>query len=215
MVLPWTISTNLFEGQGGNVSDLFPVPERVSKGAKSAIGTMDSYRAACAHAVADPDGFWLAETKASIRWMKEPTLGLEGSYHDIEKGPLKWFSDGELNITESCLDRFAESQPDTTAIIWEGDEPGSGTTLTYRELHAQVCRAANGLRSMGVGKGDRVIIYMGMVPEAAVAMLACARIGAIHSVIFGGFSAEAIRDRVADSAAEVVITQDEGNAVVK
>ncbi len=192
------------------MSELYPVPERVSSGAQSPIGTMDSYRAAYAHAVADPDGFWLKTTKELIHWMKEPTKGLEGSYHDIADGPLKWYADGELNITESCLDRHLDAHGDKVAVIWEGDEPGSGTSLTYKDLHREVCLAANGLRAMGVKKGDRVIIYMGMVPEAAVAMLACARIGAIHSVIFGGFSAEAIRDRVADSSAEVVITQDQG-----
>lgn len=192
------------------MTDIYPVPARVSEGSTSPLRSMDGYREASARAIANPDAFWLETTRDLIHWMKEPTLGLEGSYHDVSEGPLKWFADGELNVTESCLDRHLATRGDKTAILWEGDDPSDTQAISYRELHGKVCEAANGLRALGVKKGDRVIIYMGMVPEAAVAMLACARVGAIHSVIFGGFSAEAIRDRVADSAAKVVITQDEG-----
>ena len=142
--------------------------------------------------------------------MNEPTLGLVGSYHDITKEPIAWFSDGTLNLTESCLDQHLEQRGDKVAIIWESDEPGESKTLTFRQLHAEVCRFANGLKKAGVQKGERVILYMGMVPEAAIAMLACARLGAIHSVVFGGFSSEALRDRVRDCGAKFVITQDEG-----
>ena len=137
-------------------------------------------------------------------------MGLEGSFRSIGEGPISWFADGTLNITESCLDRHLETRGNKTAILWEGDEPGDVRKLTYRELHANVCQAANALTELGVKKGERVIIYMGMVPEAAVAMLACARLGAIHSVVFGGFSADALRDRIRDCKAQVVITQDEG-----
>ena len=143
-------------------------------------------------------------------WRTRPTRGLDGSYRGIAKGPVAWFVDGTLNVSETCLDQHLEARADKPAIIWEADEPGTGRTLTYAALHAEVCRAAGALRSLGVAPGDRVIIYMGMVPEAAIAMLACARVGAIHSVVFGGFSAEALRDRVADCQAKVIITQDEG-----
>lgn len=188
----------------------YEVPSRVREGAVTPISDLDRYREVYASASHDPDGFWLSQTNARILWREQPTVGLLGSFHDIKDGPLSWFSDGKLNITESCLDRHAEAQPDKVAILWEGDEPGDVKKITYAELHEQVCRAANALVSLGVKKGERVIIYMGMVPEAAVAMLACARVGAIHSVVFGGFSSEALRDRIRDCGAELVITQDEG-----
>ena len=192
------------------MSELYPVPARVSEGSTSPVASMADYREASMAAMADPDGFWLDKTRQLIRWRREPSEGLRGSYHDIAEGPLTWFADGELNITETCLDAHLATHAEKTAIVWEGDEPGDVRRLTYRELHAEVCRCANALRELGLKKGERVIIYMGMVPEAAIAMLACARLGAIHSVVFGGFSAEAVRDRVRDCGAELVITQDEG-----
>jgi acetyl-CoA synthetase len=158
----------------------------------------------------NPNGFWLEETTRNIAWMTPPTEGLRGDYRSVRDGPLTWYADGTLNVTESCLDRHIYSRGDKVAILWEGDEPGNVRTLTYSELFEEVNKFANALKMLGVKKGERVIIYMGMVPEAAIAMLACARIGAIHSVVFGGFSAEAIRDRVRDCGAEMVITQDEG-----
>ena len=188
----------------------YEVPSRVREGAVTPISDLDRYREVYASASHDPNGFWLSQTRARVLWREQPTVGLLGSFHDIKDGPLSWFSDGRLNITESCLDRHAESQPDKVAILWEGDEPGDVKKITYAELHEQVCRAANALVNLGVKKGERVIIYMGMVPEAAVAMLACARVGAIHSVVFGGFSSEALRDRIRDCGAELLITQDEG-----
>ncbi|MBO6936838.1 MAG: acetate--CoA ligase [Deltaproteobacteria bacterium] len=188
----------------------YEVPARVRENAATPIHDLDRYREHWSRAERDPDAFWLAVTKERIAWRKEPTQGLEGSFHTIADGPLSWFGDGELNVTESCLDRHLETQPDKVAILWEGDEPSDVRKITYRELHAEVCKAANALKELGLEKGERAIIYMGMVPEAAVAMLACARIGAIHSVVFGGFSAEALRDRVRDCEAEVVITQDWG-----
>ncbi|MFT4703860.1 MAG: acetyl-CoA synthetase [Bradymonadia bacterium] len=192
------------------MSDLWPVPARVTEGASTPVSSLDRYRETWLQAAADPDGFWLEETKNSIAWRTEPTRGLDGGYRSVVDGSFSWFSDGTLNITESCIDRHAEAQPDRVAILWEGDEPGDVRHITYAELRDEVGRTANALRTMGVQKGERVIIYMGMVPEAAVAMLACARLGAVHSVVFGGFSAEALRDRVRDCNAEVVITQDEG-----
>ena len=192
------------------MTQLFPVPARVSEGAATICPNMDAYRRVYAESIADPDGFWLRQTRERIAWRREPTLGLEGDYWSVREAPMRWFADGTLNVTESCLDRHLADHADRTAIIWEADEPGTGRSITYAELHAMVCRCANALRDLGVKKGERVIIYMGMVPEAAVAMLACARLGAIHSVVFGGFSAESLRDRVRDSGAQVVITQDEG-----
>jgi len=186
------------------------VPARVREGAATPITDLDRYREVRARARNDPDGFWLGVARERIAWRKAPEQGLVGSFHEIADGALSWFADGELNVTESCLDRHVESRGDQTAILWEGDEPGDTRTLTYRELHAEVCKAANALTDLGLKKGERAIIYMGMVPEAAIAMLACARIGAVHSVVFGGFSAEALRDRIRDCGAELVITQDVG-----
>ncbi|HHH30198.1 MAG TPA: acetate--CoA ligase, partial [Polyangiaceae bacterium] len=188
----------------------YEVPARVRENAATPITDLDRYRDHYARAERDPDGFWLEVTKARVAWRKEPTLGLSGSFHEIQDGPLAWFSDGTLNVTESCLDRHLESRGDKVAILWEGDEPGDVRRITYRELHEQVCKTANALAELGLKKGERAIIYMGMVPEAAIAMLACARLGAIHSVVFGGFSAEALRDRIRDCGAEIVITQDWG-----
>ena len=192
------------------MADIYSVPERVRAGSPSPIPDMDRYRDTYAAATNDPEGFWLRVTRERIAWEKAPTMGLTGSYHDIAQGPITWFADGELNATVSCIDRHLPARAYKTAILWEGDEPGDVRRISYQELHNEVCRLANGLDALGVQKGDRVIIYMGMVPEAAIAMLACARLGAIHSVVFGGFSAESVRDRVRDSSAEWVITQDEG-----
>ncbi|MCA9541176.1 MAG: AMP-binding protein, partial [Myxococcales bacterium] len=188
----------------------YPVPARVREGTTQPIDSMDAWRRETERCANDPDGFWLAQTKALVRWREAPTVGLDGDFHSVKDGPLAWFADGTLNVTETCLDQHLAERGEKTAIIWEGDEPTDVRRLTYAELHAAVGRAANALKYLGVQKGDRVIIYMGMVPEAAIAMLACARLGAIHSVVFGGFSAEALRDRVRDCGAEVVITQDEG-----
>jgi acetyl-CoA synthetase len=192
------------------MSEIYAVPNRVTEGSPNPISNLDAYREHWARAQADPDGFWVRETRSRIAWRTPPTLGLEGSYHDIAEGPIRWYADGTLNVTESCLDRHLETRGDKVAILWEGDDPAQVQRITYRELHARVGQASNALKAMGVGRGDRVIIYMGMVPEAAVAMLACARIGAVHSVVFGGFSAEAVRDRCIDCDARAIITQDEG-----
>ena len=123
---------------------------------------------------------------------------------------IRWYADGELNLSVNCLDRHLAKRGDRTALIFEADEPGDGRTLTYRELHEETCRFANLLKQRGIGRGDRVMIYMPMIPEAAAAMLACARIGAIHSVVFGGFSPDSLAGRIADCDACAVITADEG-----
>ncbi len=188
----------------------YDVPKRVREGAATPITDLDRYREHAAHAAADPDGYWLAVAKERVHWRTPPTLGLVGGFDEIKDGPLAWFSDGTLNVTETCLDQHLETRGDKVAILWEGDEPTDVRRITYKELHAEVNKAANALRALGLKKGERAIIYMGMVPEAAIAMLACARIGAIHSVVFGGFSAEALRDRIRDCGAEILITQDLG-----
>ncbi len=174
------------------------------------LTSLPAWRAAWLDTAADPSGTWLDVTRSLLAWRTPPTRGLDGSFRDIADSPVAWFSDGRLNVTESCVDRHAAARPDEVAVLWEGDEPGDVRRLTWRELHEAVCRAANALSDLGLRKGDRAVIYMGMVPEAVVAMLAVARLGAVHSVVFGGFSAEALRDRVLDCGAEIVITQDEG-----
>ena len=155
-------------------------------------------------AASDPAAYWEAQARERVSWFKEPTVVLDDSNPPF----YKWFTDGELNITYNCLDRHIEAgRGGKVAYYWEG-EPGDERVITYQDLYDEVCRFANGLRSIGVEKGDRIAVYMGMVPELAVAMLACARIGAAHSVIFGGFSSDAIVDRVEDAGARVLITCD-------
>jgi acetyl-CoA synthetase len=187
-----------------------PVPAQARQGSPNLMPDLDRYREVCARAAHDPDGFFLAEARARLAWRRPPTQGLAGSFHEIQDGPVSWFADGTLNVTESCVDRHAARDPDGIAIRFEGDEPGTGSTLTWRALHERVCRMANALADLGLRKGERAIIYMGMVPEAAIAMLAVARLGAVHSVVFGGFSADSLRDRVLDCGAELVLTMDEG-----
>ncbi len=165
------------------------------------------YREMYASSVKDPDGFWGEQAKAFLTWSKPWGKVLEW---DFKKGLIRWFEGGKLNACVNCLDRHLEKRGDQTAIIWEGDDPRKDKKITYRQLHAEVSRCANVLKSRGVKKGDRVCIYMPMIPEATVAMLACARIGAVHSVVFGGFSPESLKDRILDSDCRVVITSDEG-----
>ena len=191
-------------------SDRHVPPARVTEGSPNPITSMDAWHRVRHQEAQDPDAFWVAQARSLLRWRTPPTQGLHGSFHTIAEEPISWFDDGELNITESCLDQHAETQPDKVAILWEGDDPADVRRITYRELHEAVCRTANALSNLGLRKGERAIIYMGMVPEAAIAMLAVARLGAVHSVVFGGFSADALRDRISDCAAELVITQDEG-----
>ena len=154
---------------------LYEVPEGVRAGSASPMADMNGWRRMWLEAATDPDAFWLARARENVAWRTEPTRGLDGDFHTVKDGPISWFADGELNVNDSCVDRHAAAQPDKVAILWEGDEPGDVRRITYRELHAAVCRCANVLDALGVKKGDRVIVYMGMVPEAAVAMLACAR----------------------------------------
>ena len=179
---------------------VFPPPAEFA--AKARIGSEAEYERMYKRSVEDPEGFW-AEAAAELEWFTPWTKVLEGS------GPhAKWFTGGKLNLSHNCVDRHAKGAlKDKVALLWEG-EPGEVRKLTYAELHVEVQKFANVLKSIGVKKGDRVAVYMGMSPELAVALLACARIGAVHSVIFGGFAAQAISDRVNDSDCQVVVTQD-------
>ena len=169
------------------------------------IRTIDEYQAAYQKSVEDPENFW-AEIAQEFQWRKPWTKTLQWNF---EEPSIKWFVGGKLNITENCLDRHLATRGDQPAIIWEPNDPhDAGATLTYRMLHDQVCRFANVLKRNGVVKGDRVCIYMPMVPELAIAVLACARIGAVHSVVFGGFSAQSIADRINDAQCKLIITSD-------
>jgi acetyl-CoA synthetase len=171
------------------------------------VGTRAEYDALYRRSVDDRDAFWGEMARKHIDWMAPFGTVCE---EDMHAGKFAWFLGGKLNVSVNCLDRHLATRAERTAILWEGDEPGNSRRVTYRELYEDTCRLANALRAKGIREGDRVAIYMGMVPEVVVAMLACARIGAIHSVIFGGFSARSIRDRVEDSACKAIITQDEG-----
>lgn len=188
-----------------STKDLFPVPEEL---AKTAWADKTSYQAMYRASIEDPIAFW-GEHGKRIDWIKPYTKVKDVSY-DREDLHIRWFYDGTLNVSYNCLDRHLESRGDTTAIIWEGDDPNDDKTLTYRELHAEVCKFANVLKAQGIKKGDRVTLYMPMIVEAAVAMLACTRIGAIHSIVFGGFSPDALAGRIQDCQSNCVITADEG-----
>ncbi|MDT0176975.1 acetate--CoA ligase [Enterobacter sp. BRE11] len=182
-----------------------PIPADI---AANALITAEQYQTMYQHSVSDPDAFWDEQGKI-LDWIK-PYSKVKNSSFAPGNISIRWYEDGTLNLAANCLDRHLEKRGDRPAIIWEGDDASESKTLTFRQLHNQVCRFANVLLSLGVKKGDVVAIYMPMVPEAAVAMLACARIGAVHSVIFGGFSPDAVAGRVVDSSAKLVITADEG-----
>lgn len=184
---------------------IFPVPADFIR--PGAIAE-DDYHRSYAEAAADPEGYWRREA-GRLLWRQPFTTVKDVSFNEADFR-IHWFADGALNVSENCLDRHLEQRGDQTAIIFEGDEPGEGRRISYRELHGEVCRFANVLKSCGVVKGDRVTIYMPMIPEAAMAMLACARIGAIHSVVFGGFSPDSLAGRIQDCDSRLVITADEG-----
>ena len=184
---------------------LFPVPEEWKK---RALMTKAQYDTAYAASVKDPDGFWGKEA-ARLDWAK-PFTKVKNVSYDPDKLSIKWFEDGALNVSANCVDRHLASRGDQTAIIWEGDDPAVSKHITYRQLHAEVCKFANVLKRANVQKGDRVTLYMPMIPEAAYAMLACARIGAVHSVVFGGFSPDSLAGRITDCDSKVLITSDEG-----
>ncbi len=185
--------------------EVFPVPEAWAKRAR-----MDAagYDAAVRRVEEDPQGFW-TEVASRLDWIKPFTVAKDVSLHR-EDFHIRWFADGELNASVNCLDRHLPHRAEDIAIIWEGDDPADSRKITYAEAHAETCRMANVLKAHGVKKGDRVTIYLPMIPEAAFAMLACARIGAIHTVVFGGFSPDSIAGRVLDCDSRVIVTADEG-----
>jgi acetyl-CoA synthetase len=188
------------------MSDVYPVEPGF---AAQANIDRAAYERAYAQALNDPEAFW-RDMARRLDWYRAPTVIKDVSY-DLRDFHIRWFADGELNASVNCLDRHLEKQGDKVALIFEPDSPDAPVQkLTYRQLHARVCKLANALRSLGVGKGDRVTIYLPMIPEAVVAMLACARIGAIHMVVFGGFAPNSIADRVADCGSKLIITADEG-----
>ena len=176
--------------------------------AKSALIDANGYAALYQDSIANPDQFW-AEHGKRIDWIK-PYSQISDVSYDAKDLHIKWYADGTLNAAANCLDRHLATRGDQTAIIWEGDEPDQHRHITYRELHEEVCKFANVLKANGAKKGDRITIYMPMIPEATVAMLACARIGAVHSVVFGGFSPDALAGRIQDCDSTMVITADEG-----
>jgi len=181
-----------------------PVPAEL---ATTAHINRERYDAMYKKSIEQPEQFWSEQAKQFLQWDQPWNKVREFDFHT---GDAKWFAGGKLNVSVNCIDRHLAQRGNQTAFIWEGDDPAVDTKITYRELHGAVCRLANVLKQRGVSKGDRVCIYMPMIPEAAYAMLACARIGAIHSVVFGGFSPEALKDRILDSDCRVVLTADEG-----
>ena len=185
-------------------SKVYPVPEEF---AENAHITNELYEAMYQRSIEDPDGFWADQANEFLDWTKTWDKVQE---FDFTKGDIRWFEGGKLNVSYNCLDRHLETRGDQVALLWEADDPDVDKKVTYRELYEEVCKLSNVLKSRGVKKGDRVCIYMPMITEAAVAMLACTRIGAVHSIVFGGFSPDSLRDRILDSDCQTVITADEG-----
>ncbi|MBB4303641.1 acetyl-CoA synthetase [Rhodobium orientis] len=185
--------------------ELYPVPEAT---AKAALIDNDKYLAMYQQSIDDPNAFW-AEHGKRIDWIK-PYSKVKNTSYDYHNVSIKWFEDGTLNVAANCIDRHLETRGDQTAIIWEGDDPADDEHITFRQLHERVSRLANAFKDNGVKKGDRVTIYLPMIPEAAYAMLACARIGAVHSIVFGGFSPDSLANRIEDCRSSFIITADEG-----
>ena len=185
-------------------SRVYPVPESFSA---NSLLNKESYQRLYQQSIHEPEVFWEEQAREFLDWY-QPWEILHRS--DLRKGQVSWFEGGKLNACVNCVDRHLPARADQVAIIWEGDDPKGSSKITYRELHERVCRLASALRARGVRKGDRVSIYLPMIPEAAYAMLACARIGAVHSVVFAGFSPESIKDRILDADCRVVITADQG-----
>ena len=169
--------------------------------------TQSQYRDLYQRSINDPEGFWGEQAEKFITWSKPWTTVLKGDFKNLN---VEWFVGAKLNACYNCLDRHLPKRANQTAILWEGDDPLKSSKLTYAELHEKVCRLANSLKKLGVKKGDKICIYLPMIPEAAIAMLACARIGAVHSVIFGGFSPEALTSRILDADCRMIITANEG-----
>ncbi|MGC2140298.1 MAG: acetate--CoA ligase, partial [Methylovirgula sp.] len=185
---------------------IYPVPPEWARRAYIGAAT---YEKMYARSIADPDGFWGDEGRRRIEWLKPFTKVKNATFGPGEVS-IKWYEDGVTNVALNCIDRHLATRGEQTAIIWEGDDPGRSLHVTYRQLHAEVCRFANVLKAQGVKKGDTVTIYMPMIPQAAYAILACARIGAVHSVVFGGFSPDSLAGRLRDCGSKLLITADEG-----
>ena len=183
---------------------MYPAKPHIS--ARSHVSTLDGYQQLYARSLAEPEAFWMEQSER-LSWYEAPNQARSGGYEHLD---FSWYAGGQLNVAYNCIDRHLATRGDKTAIIWAGDEAGSYRHISYRELHREVCRMANVLTSLGVSKGDRVCIYLPMIPELAFTMLACARIGAVHSIVFAGFSASALRDRTLDARARVVVTANEG-----
>ena len=187
------------------MKELYPVPDAFAKTART---NEQQYFERYQDSISNLDDFW-AEAAKKLDWIK-PFTKVNGSSYDPNNFKIEWFADGQLNVSENCLDRHLKEHPLKPAIIWEGDHPSRHKIISFVELHDEVCRFANVLNKQGVGKGDRVVLYMPMIPEAAIAMLACTRIGAVHCVVFGGFSPDSLASRIEDSQAKLVITADQG-----
>ncbi|EXR92740.1 acetate--CoA ligase [Acinetobacter baumannii] len=185
------------------MNEIYPVPEEFKKTARTVEA---DYFKRYQHSIENPDEFWAEQAKI-VDWIK-PFTQVKNTSFDKDNFKIEWFADGELNVSANCLDRHLKEHPHKPAIIWEGDHPSRHKIVSYKELHDEVCRFANVLKKYGIGKGDRVVLYMPMVTEAAIAMLACARIGAVHCVVFGGFSPDSLASRIEDSQAKLVITAD-------
>ncbi len=183
---------------------IYPVPQAI---AQHAHIDKARYQAMYQQSIDDPENFWSEQANEFLDWIKPWDKTLD---YDFPSGKIRWFEGGQLNVSVNCLDRHLESRGDQIAIIWEGDDPDQDQKITYRELHQQVCRFANVLKAQGVKKGDRVCIYLPMLAEAATVILACTRIGAVHSIVFGGFSADALKDRILDAECKILICADEG-----
>jgi len=184
----------------------FPPPPALAKAAH--VKSFDQYMQMYQQSVNEPDKFWLEQAN-TLDWFKKPTVARKFDWNTkARRIQHTWFEDGVLNVSYNCLDRHLKTRGDKVALIWQGEPENDVRKITYKELHAEVCKFANVLKSLGVKKGDRICIYMPMIPELPVAMLACTRIGAIHSIVFGGFSADALRDRINDSACKLLITTD-------
>ena len=189
------------------MSDVKTYPVSAEFAAQANINA-EQYKAMYAQSVEDPETFWAEQADQYLTWFRKWDTVLDWSF-DEDDLHINWFKGGTLNVSYNCLDRHLETRGDQVAIIWEGDNPEEDRKITYRELHEEVCKFANVLKERGVKKGDRVSLYLPMIPEAAVAMLACTRIGAIHSIVFGGFSPDALASRIQDSDCQVVITSDQ------
>jgi acetyl-CoA synthetase len=188
------------------MSDIFPISAEFAKFARH---TRDDYEKLYAESVHNSERFW-EKISERLFWQKKPSK-IKNTSFDLQDFRIRWFEDGELNVAENCLDRHLEKYGNKTAIIWEPDDPTvSAQNISYQQLYDRVCQCANALKNLGIGKGDRVTIYLPMIPEAAIAMLACARIGAVHSVVFGGFSPESLAGRIEDCQSKLIITADEG-----